>query len=197
MQNDFYTQNVLGEHPAVKNIGKYTYGNPKIMYWGENATLTIGKFCSIADNVKIFLGGNHKIDWFTTYPFSALNEQWPSATSIIGHPSTNGDVIIGNDVWIGHSSTILSGVKIGDGAVIGAESLVTKDIEPYTVVGGNPAKVIKKRFTEKEVKFLLELKWWEWEASKISDNIHILCSNDFYKLNKLIKKNFFKRILGL
>ena len=102
------------------------------------------------------------------------------------HPKSNGDVIIGNDVWIGHESTIMSGVKIGDGAVIAANSVVVKDVEPYTIVGGNPAKVIKKRFSDDIINNLLELKWWDWSNEKINENLNILCSNNFDKLKNII-----------
>ena len=122
------------------SIGDYTYGTPTVLMPCDGATLQIGKFCSIANGVLIFLGGNHKSDNISTYTFSALLKsfedlEWPYYS--------NGDVIIGNDVWIGQDVTILSGVKIGDGAIIGANSLVTKNVEPYTMVGGVPAKFIR------------------------------------------------------
>lgn len=153
-------------------VGNYTYGNPTIMHWGEPTHLYLGKFTSIAGEVTIFLGGNHRVDWVTTYPFSVLfKDVWPEAAKIEGHPTSNGDVIIGNDVWIGFGSTILSGITVGDGAVIAANSLVTKNVPPYAIVGGNPAKLIKYRFDDQTIQRLLELAWWDWPLDKIRAHI--------------------------
>ena len=181
MEN-FYTKDLLKDLGNLVEIGDYTYGKPQIMHWGEDAKLKIGKFCSIADRVTIFLGGNHRLDWITTYPFSALSQEWPEAKDIKGHPRTKGDVIIGNDVWIGFGATIMSGVTIGDGAVIGAMSVVAKNVEPYSIVGGNPIKEIKKRFSENEIEKLLEIKWWNWPLEKIKRNTKILCSNNLKEI---------------
>ena len=101
-------------------IGEFSYGVPTVWWWAEPATLVIGNFCSFADGMNILLGGNHRVDWVTTYPFSAISH-WPEAADIQGHPATNGDVIIGNDVWIGYKATILSGVMLGDGGRGGSE----------------------------------------------------------------------------
>lgn len=161
------------------DVGRDTYGTPTIFSWGEGATLKVGKFCSIAEEVKIFLGGNHRIDWITTFPFSAL---WPSAKDIIGHPSTKGDVVIGHDVWIGYGATILSGVTIGNGAVIGAFSVVAKDVPPYSIVVGNPAKVVKKRFSDDKIDILQKLRWWDWENEKLNYAMEYLLCGDIYKL---------------
>jgi len=186
-----FTKDALPEK-YKKYIGEFTYGVPQIFDWEEGAKLIIGKFCSIADNVKIFLGGEHRTDWITTFPFSAkeFNDLFPEAKKIKGHPKTKGDVIIGNDVWIGYGAIILSGVKIGDGAVIGAGSIVTKDVLPYTIVAGNPAKIIRKRFSDQNIKKLLKLKWWNWPIKKIKSNLHILCSCNIDKIFKLHEKFF-------
>jgi len=157
------------------SVGEYTYGNPKIYYWGENKKLIVGKFCSIGSNVKIMLGGEHRTDWITTYAFSQIFKEF---NYIKGHPKSRGDVIIGNDVWIGIGVLILSGVKIGDGAVIGANSFVTKDVEPYSIVAGNPAKLIRKRFDKKTIEKLLEIKWWDWSFDRIRKNIDYLLDSD-------------------
>jgi acetyltransferase-like isoleucine patch superfamily enzyme len=159
-------------------IGNHTYGLPKIFSFGEGAKLIIGEYCSISDQVKIFLGGNHRYDWVTTYPFAAFLEKWPKASSIKGHPWSKGDVIIGNDVWIGYGATILSGIKIADGAVIGAQSVVSKNVEPYAIVAGNPARIIGKRFDDAIIERLLEVKWWEWPIDKIQANVNRLNSCD-------------------
>jgi len=164
------------------NIGDYTYGCPRVFEWGEGAKLKIGKYCSIAEAVNIFLGGNHRLDWITTYPFMSIFD-WKEAENLKGHPATKGDVVIGNDVWIGHGATILSGVKIGDGAVIGAAAVVAKDVEPYSVVVGNPAKEVKKRFPNNVIVKLLKLKWWDWPEDKIKENLPVLCSSSIHFLN--------------
>lgn len=160
----FYTKEIFKDKPF--DIGDYTYGNPIVYFEGEG-NLKIGKFCSIAfDNVKIFLGGNHRVDWATTYPFNKIAE-FSEASNITGHPSSKGDVVIGNDVWIGMNATILSGVTIGDGAVVAAHAVVTKDVPPYAIVAGNPARVVKMRFSDDVIEKLLELKWWDWPIEKI------------------------------
>jgi acetyltransferase-like isoleucine patch superfamily enzyme len=125
--------------------------------------------------VKIFIGAEHRVDWITTYPFSSLD---PKFAHIPGHPHTKGDVVIGNDVWIGWGATILSGVTIGDGAVIGASSLVTKDVAPYTIVGGNPAKLVRARFSDAHIRALLDLKWWDWDMERIHANMDLLLSGN-------------------
>lgn len=176
----FYTKDhLIG---ARFDIGDFTYGKPEILTWGEETKLIIGKFTSIADGVKIFLGGEHRTDWVTTYPFPVLETYWPEAAKIKGHPKTKGDVIIGNDVWIGGDATILSGVKIGDGAVIGAGAVISKDVPPYAIVAGNPGVIVKYRFKKSIIKKLLKLQWWEWPTKKIRENVDILCSNNFKEL---------------
>ena len=159
-------------------FGKHTYGNPIIHSWGENAKLVVGNFCSIASNCNVYLGGNHRTDWVTTYPFGHINQNIFNNFNGVGHPSTKGDVIIGNDVWIGDNVTIMSGVTIGDGAVIANKSHVIKNVEPYSIVGGNPAKLIKKRFTKEQIDKLLEIKWWNWDDSKINIFTPLLCNQD-------------------
>ncbi len=164
------------------NIGEHTYGKPTICSFDDGTRLTIGKFCSISDKVTFLLGGNHRTDWCSTYPFPDLNEQWPDAADIPGHPQTKGDLIIGHDVWIGHGATILSGLSIGSGAVIGACSVVTKDVAPYGIVAGNPAQIIKSRFSPELCEQLLEKCWWNWPVEKIKEHIEIICSNRIDKL---------------
>lgn len=157
-------------------IGKFSYGPPKIHDWGD-ATLTIGSYCSIAGRVQIFLSGNHRIDWVTTFPFNKRCPQWAQRLSIKNATITKGDVAIGNDVWIGYDSLILSGLTIGDGAVVAARSVVTKDVPPYAIVAGNPAKIIKYRFEDDVIQQLLSIQWWEWDDEKIEHFMPLLLSN--------------------
>lgn len=175
----YYTRDLLPQYK--NNIGKYTYGLPKIYKLESTSQLQIGKFCSIANDVKIFLDGEHEINNISTYPFGYFKDFKTQKRYVT---KSKGKVIIGNDVWIGNGVTILSGVNIGDGAVIGACSLITKNIEPYTIVGGIPAKTIKKRFDDKTIEKLLKIKWWNWSDEKIQKNVEILLSKNLDKLSK-------------
>ena len=156
-------------------IGDWTYGRPQIRSRREGGALKIGKFCSFAPGVKILLGREHRTDWITTYPFNAFFEEAPQHSE---HSRTKGDVIIGNDVWIATDAVILSGVEIGNGAVIGARSVVTKDVAPYSIVAGNPAKFIRFRFDEETINNLQEIAWWDWPMPKIRESWPLLISPD-------------------
>jgi len=158
--------------------GRYTYGQPKLDSVNKDGTLTVKNFSSIAGNVQIFLGGNHDINRVSTYPFGHIHQNIFNNFDGVGHPTTKGDVIIGNDVWIAANVVIMSGVTIGDGAVIANNSHVVKDVEPYTLVGGNPAKFIKYRFTPQQIEKLLKIKWWDWEDEKINKFSPLLCSHN-------------------
>jgi acetyltransferase-like isoleucine patch superfamily enzyme len=158
-------------------FGKYTYGTPNILWQNNDAELIVGNFCSIAANVNIYLGGNHMTNWVTTYPFGHIHQDVFNNFNGYGHPSTKGNVIIGNDVWIGSNVTIMSGITIGDGAIIANNSHIVKNVDPYSLVGGNPAKLIKYRFTEEQIKKLLEIKWWYWDDEKINNFTPLLCNN--------------------
>ena len=149
------------------DVGDFTYGRPIVLQWDKTTRLKIGKFCSIAGNVKIMLGGEHHTDRITTYPFDVLLDNQPTPSK--------GDVIIGNDVWIGENVTILSGVTIGDGAVIGAGSVVARDVLPYTIVCGAPAKLKKVRDCWPEIQGVA---WWDWPLEKIAEALPILISRD-------------------
>lgn len=165
--------------------GDYTYGRPQPIrtYGDDDSKVYIGKFCSIGFDTRIFLGGEHHPEWVSTYPFRVKFEL-PGVLED-GQPRSKGDVIIGNDVWIGAYTTILSGIRIGDGAVIGAGAVVTRDVEPYAIVAGNPARLIRKRFAEDEIKALLEIKWWEWDIDRILKNVHLFSSEH---IDKFIQK---------
>ena len=155
---------------AADKIGKYTYINDYCLI--DRNVKSIGAFCSIAYNVRIGLG-NHPTDWATSHPFAYQKKYGFRDESIPFNANQNLDTIIGNDVWIGANATILAGVKIGDGAIIGAHALVTKDVKPYSVVVGSPARHIKLRFEEKITEQLLELKWWNWDDDKLRKNIDL------------------------
>ncbi len=178
VKNFYYTKDfVKGDNFS---IGEWTYGRPQVRFIKGEAKLTIGNFCSIASGVRIFLGGDHVMENVSTYPFTVLKEFWSEAEGDCLSPCE--DVTIGNDVWIGTHATIMPGVTIGDGAVIGSFSVVTKDVEPYAVVAGNPAREKKKRFDAEAIAFLLETQWWNWDVEKIQRNATALNSPDIYEL---------------
>ena len=154
----------------------------------NNDRLIIGKFCSIACGAKfIFTSANHTLTSFSTYPFPIFYEEWNLNKEDVASAWDNkGDIVIGNDVWVGYEAVILSGVHIGDGAIIGARALVTKDVPPYAIVGGMPAKIIKNKFSEEIVSALQKLKWWDWPLEKISRNISFIQSGDIRALERLI-----------
>ena len=157
-------------------IGAYTYGSPKVRFPGSGAKLSIGRYGSIADKVEILLGGNHRTDWIATYPFGALESLWPSAPAYSERHTSRGDVVIGHDVWIGSGAMILSGVTIGSGAVVGARAVVARDVPPYAVVAGNPAKVVRLRFEPEAVAKLLQAAWWDLPATAVGCLIPLLQS---------------------
>lgn len=169
------------------SVGDYTYGAFNVLEWDNKTKLSIGKFCSIAQGVTFVLGGEHRSDFISTYPFNALLD---SFNYIKGHPSTKGNINIGNDVWIGSDAKILSGVSIGDGAIIGANSLVACDVEPYAIYGGNPARLIRYRYDEKTISELLEIKWWNLSEKELVKYIPLIQSDD---IKKFIKKMSYKK----
>lgn len=173
----------------LAEIGDWTYGNPKIMRWDTKDKLRIGKYSSIGPEVTIIFGGNHRQDWVTTSPIPAETFQaykkFDEAKDIKDFIYSNGDIVIGNDVWIGAKSLILSGSKIGDGAVIGAGSVVRGEIEPYTISTGNPIVTTGKRFSEEIIQKLLKIKWWNLQDEKVNKFSKLLCSN---KIEEFIKK---------
>lgn len=181
-----------GEPSKTILTGKHSYGieNINIKSWDEGAHLFIGSFCSIAENQLIFLGGNHRSDWSTTFPFGHIfKEEFPAGEiNGKGHPATKGHVIIENDVWIGQGCTIMSGIKIASGSIIAANSNVVKDVNPYTIVGGNPAKTIKERFPKNIIRKLLEIKWWDHSDEKINRIVPLLQMPPNNEILKLIKE---------
>jgi len=175
----------MNNNPAYKKyaIGNGSYGFPKIHDWGDGVSLKIGKYCSIGDNVSILLGGEHFSNYITTYPFQSFSNE----KTFLKDRKTKGNIYIGNDVWIGNNVIILSGVTIGNGVIIGAGSVVTKNIEDYSIVAGNPVKLIRKRFTESQISELNLICWWNWDDKKIQQNIKYIVSPD---IEKFISKNY-------
>ncbi len=159
------------------NIGRFSYGDPHIeVFQGDNSRVSIGSFCSIASEVTILVSGNHRSDWVSTFPFGIVLGM-PGAFRD-GHPASKGDVIIGSDVWIGRGATILSGSTIGHGAVVGAEAVVAGNVRPYSIVVGNPAREIRRRFSDEIVDALLILRWWDWPIERIKAFVPLMCSSD-------------------
>lgn len=157
------------------SIGRGSYGGIKMIekHLGQ---LSIGSFCSFADITLAF--GNHRIDCATSYPFGVKKSKWPGYPMGVADHYSNGKIVIGNDVWIGSGAMVFSGVKIGDGAVIGARTIVTKDVPPYAVVVGTPAKILKYRFSEKQISDLLRIQWWNWSIEKINEFLPVMMSSN-------------------
>ncbi|WP_313952392.1 CatB-related O-acetyltransferase [Accumulibacter sp.] len=162
----------LRRYPQYQ-VGRGTYGVPIVHDWQEGATLTLGSYTSIAEQVEIFLGGHHRTEWVSTYPFPAMV---PEAAGIQGYAVSRGDVLIGSDVWLCSKAIILSGVTVGHGAVIAAGAVVSQDVAPYSVVAGNPARHIRWRFPEATRQALLEAAWWEWPEHEVRKVSPLLCS---------------------
>lgn len=162
-------------------VGKFTYGQENIKHISlRSGSIKIGNFCSIAENVKIYTGkGSHRKEYVSTYPFGFIHQdKFPSAEPQKLLCSDPANVIIGNDVWIGQNVCIMPGVVIGDGCIIANNSHVVKSTEPYSLVGGNPAKEIRKRFPEAQIEALLEIQWWNWDTAKINENLDLIMSAD-------------------
>jgi virginiamycin A acetyltransferase len=170
-------------------VGDYTYyddfenvenfeKNVKYHFDFIGDKLIIGKYCMIASHVTFIMNGaNHLTDALTTYPFAIFGHGWEHAMDNKAYPQ-KGNIIIGNDVWIGYNATIMAGVTIGNGAIIATNATVTRDVEPYTIAGGNPAREIKKRFSDEVIAELQALQWWDWDEAKITRNVQYLTGND-------------------
>lgn len=184
-----YLKNIIKSPQII--VGDYTYYDDvedtanfekNVLYLFEfmNDRLIIGKFCQIATGVRFIMNGaNHAMDGISTYPFKVFGKSWGEIPMNV---VSKGDTVIGNDVWIGNNVTIMQGITIGDGAIIGTNSLVTKNVEPYTIVGGNPAKLIRKRFSDKDIDALVKLAWWDWPIEKITENLPAIVAGDVQEL---------------
>ncbi|KGE13331.1 type B chloramphenicol O-acetyltransferase [Sphingobacterium deserti] len=201
MENNFespFRGKIIAEHNTNPNIiaGKFSYYSgyyhghafedcARYLFpdRGDVDKLIIGNYCSIGTGVSFIMAGNqgHRSDWISTFPFHFMDEEDGFKNSENGYKPA-GDTIIGNDVWIGAEAMIMPGIRIGDGAIIGSRALITKDVAPYTIVAGNPAKEIRKRFTIEEIDKLMEIKWWNWEMDKVAAAMAIICSADVESL---------------
>ncbi len=184
----------LVDHPRIK-IGDYSYyddpDGPEhfvqkcVRYHFDfiGDQLIIGRFCAIATAVQFIMNGaNHPMDGFSTYPFAAMGRGWNFGT---GWPGTGrGDTVVGNDVWIGREATIMPGTTIGDGAIVGAQSVVTRSVPPYAIVAGNPARIVRLRFDQQVIDKLRQIAWWNWDAAKITRNLAAICGNDLDALQR-------------
>ena len=190
-----YLKNVVSDPGII--VGDYTMYNDFVLnpadfeknnvlyhYPINNDRLIIGKFCSIACGAKVvFTSANHSMKSLSTYPFPIFFEEWGLDKKDVSTAWDNkGDIVIGNDVWIGYEAVVLSGVHIGDGAIIGTRAVVTRDVPPYTIVGGVPAKKIRMRYNEETVGRLLQLRWWDWPPAKIKENLRFIMEGDIDKL---------------
>jgi virginiamycin A acetyltransferase len=192
-----FLKNII-QNPQII-VGDYTYyddfedvynfeKNVKYLFDFTGDKLIIGKFCMIASDVKFIMNGaNHLTDAVSTYPFAIFGNDWSDAMNGKEYPF-KGNIQIGNDVWIGYNATIMAGVTIGDGAIIATNATVTKDVAPYSIVGGNPAQEIRKRFSEEDIEKLLQMRWWDWDIKKITENIQKLTSNDINALWRAFKQ---------
>lgn len=190
--------------PARANveIGDYTYysdNNDSPEHFYEHILhhyeflgdkLIIGKFCAIAEGVTFIMNGaNHRMDGLTSYPFNIFGGGWEKVTPTLDQLPFKGNTVIGNDVWIGQQVTVMPGITIGDGAIIASNSTVTKNVEPYSIVGGNPARLIRKRFSDKLIGLLSKVQWWNWDEHKLFQHLELLVSGcDEEELQRLLQE---------
>ncbi|KEK22808.1 Vat family streptogramin A O-acetyltransferase [Bacillus gaemokensis] len=179
---------IVGDYSYYDSKNGETFEN-QVLYHYEiiGDYLIMGKFCCVAPGVTFIMNGaNHRMDGFSAYPFNIFGHGWEKFTPALSDLPYKGDTVIGNDVWIGMEVTIMPGVTLGDGAIIAAKSVITKDVPPYTIVGGNPAMEIKKRFSDNVISELLEIKWWDLDIKTISTNIGAIVNGDIEALRKIV-----------
>jgi virginiamycin A acetyltransferase len=182
-------------------VGDYTYfadhlngperfeeHNVLYNYEPTKAKLVIGKFCALAAETKFLMSGDHKLDAISTYPFPIFQNGWETAYDVLNLP-VKGDIIVGNDVWCGYDSLIRGGVKIGDGAIVATRAVVVKDVPPYAIVAGNPAKIVKMRFDDKTIERLLRISWWDWKIEKINRHLSLICHLDVDRLEAALHES--------
>jgi acetyltransferase-like isoleucine patch superfamily enzyme len=178
-------------HIWFADRGTYFDRNVNIITWSDDYKVVLGKYNSIGRDCNFFLHANHRPDWVTTSS-QLLGPVTPEIAEMhmnMGHPSCKGDIVIENDVWIGAKATIMSGVKISNGAIVAANSVVTKDVPPYAIVAGNPGKVVKYRFNDKQIERLLSISWWDWSEEKIRENAMLMWSDNIDNfINKFYSK---------
>lgn len=187
------------KNPQIE-IGDYTYyddpedsegfeRNVLYLYPFIGDRLVIGRFCAIAKGVRFIMNGaNHKMSGFSTYPFNIFGEGWERVTPTLEELPMKGDTVVGNDVWIGYEALVMPGVRIGDGAIVAAHSVVTSDVAPYTIVGGNPAKPLKQRFSDEVIEELLLIRWWDWDAAHITKHLEAIVSADLDALREAARE---------
>lgn len=191
LKNTISTPNII--------VGEYTYyhaseaspdfeKNVLYHYPFLGDRLIIGRFCAIAQQVTFIMNGaHHRMDGVSTYPFQIFGNGWEKVMPPLSDLPLRGDTIIGNDVWLGYGALVMPGVHIGDGAVIGSHSVVTKNVPPYAIVGGNPARVLKKRFPEEQIELLQQIAWWDWPAEIISRHLPCIASGDVATLLRIME----------
>ncbi len=158
-------------------MGTQSYGDPLVLaYEGDTARVTVGAYCSLGQDVTFMVGGAHRVDWVSTFPFRARYGMPGAFTD--GHPATRGDIVVGSDVWIARDALVLSGVTVGHGAVVASRSVVTKDVRPYAVVAGNPAREVRRRFPDEQIDALLRIAWWDWPEGRVLEHVDSLCAGD-------------------
>lgn len=178
------------------HVGDYTYFDDRrhgpekfeeynvlYNYDFSKVKLVIGKFCAIAAETRFLMTGDHKLDGISTFPFPIFGNGWESAFNLLDLP-VKGDIIVGNDVWLGYDALIKGGVKIGNGAIVATRAVVVKDVPPYAIVAGNPARVVKMRFDDHTIERLLKIAWWDWDIAKINRHLSQICHPDVDRLEK-------------
>lgn len=198
MDRTCFLKNIITRKNII--VGDYTYYDDEadvhnfekhVLYHYDflGDKLIIGKFCQIASDVKFLMNGMfHMMDSFSTYPFAIFSKACQAKYPPEAKYPFKGDTVIGNDVWIGYNATFMPGVHVGDGAIIGTNALITKDIGPYEIWGGNPARLIRKRFSDEIIEDLLKIQWWNWDIEKIVENVDAILSKDIEKLRQLCDK---------
>lgn len=189
-----FLKNII-DHPQIV-VGDYTYYDDfddaanfvkrvRYLFDFSGDKLVIGKYCMIASGVQFLMNGaNHLLTGISSYPFAVFGQGWEGAMEGRSNPH-KGDTIVGNDVWIGYQAVIMPGVSIGDGAIVGACSVVTRDVAPYTVVAGNPAREVRQRFAPDDIATLLRIRWWDWDPAHLPRHIHLLTGSDIAALARV------------